>query len=137
MSHLFLRLEIKYGCFDKISRRSSRVISWATRDCRPFVIHKKINLVTYCLKLPVAIKIHLIFHVSLLKPYRESSFPIRVQSLPPSIEIKNHKKYEVDKILDSQQRWGKLEYLVHWSGCDINERTWEAAENLANTLEKV
>ena len=49
-----------------------------------------------------------------------------MQSPPPSIEIENHKKY-VDKILDSRRRWGKLEYFVHWSGYDINERTWESA----------
>jgi hypothetical protein len=53
-----------------------------------------------------------------------------VQCPPPSIEIENHEEYEVEKVLDSRQRWGKLEYLVHWCGYDINERTWEPAENL-------
>ena len=82
-------------------------------------------------------KVHPVFHVSLLEPYRESTFPGRVQSSPPSIEIENHEEYEVDKILDSRRRWEKLEYLVYWSGDDINERTWEAAKNLANALKKV
>ena len=82
-------------------------------------------------------KVHPIFHVSLLEPYRESSFLGRMQSPPPSIKIENHEEYEVDKILDSRRRWGKLEYFVHWSGYDINEQTWKSAENLANAPEKV
>jgi len=93
--------------------------------------------VAYRLELPATMKVHPVFHVSLLEPYRESVFPGRVQDPPPSIEIENHEEYEVEKILDSRRRRGNLEYFVHWSGYDINERTWEAAENLANAPEKV
>jgi hypothetical protein len=107
------------------------------RRLGPFFIQKKINLVAYRLELSATMKVHPVFHVSLLEPYRESTFPGRVQSPPPSVEIENHEEYEVDEILDSRRRWGKLEYLVHWSGYDINERSWEAAENLANAPEKV
>ena len=107
------------------------------RRLGPFVVQKQINPVAYRVELPATMKVHPVFHVSLLEPYRESSFPGRVQSPPPSIEIENHEEYEVDKILDSRRRWGKLEYFVHWSGYDINERTWESAENLANAPEKV
>ena len=91
----------------------------------------------YRLELPPTMKVHPIFHVSLLEPYQESIFLRRVQSPPPSIEIENHDEYEVDKILDSRRRWAKLDYFVHWSGYDINEQTWEPTENLVNALEKV
>ena len=77
----------------------------------------------YHLQLPAAMKVHPIFHVYLLEPYRESNFPGRVQCPPPSVEIENHEEYEVEKILDSRHKWGKLEYFVHWSDYDINERT--------------
>ena len=107
------------------------------RRLGPFVIQKQINPVAYQLQLPAAMKVHPVFHVSLLEPYRESAFPGRVQDPPPSIKIENHEEYEVDKVLDSWRRRGKLEYFVHWSGYDINERTWEDAENLANAPEKV
>ena len=93
------------------------------RRLGPFVVQKQVNPVAYCLELPATMKVHLVFYVSLLKPYGESSFLRRVQSPPPSIEIKNHEGYEVDKILDSRRRWNKLDYFVHWSGYDINERT--------------
>jgi hypothetical protein len=82
-------------------------------------------------------KIHPIFHVSLLEPYRESIFPGRVQGPPPNIKIENHEEYEVETVLDSRRRREKLDNFVHWNGYDINERTWEDAKNLANASKKV
>ena len=67
-------------------------------------------------------KVHPVFYVSLLESYHESTFPERVRCPPPSIEIENHKEYKVEMVLDSRHRHKKLEYLVHWSGYDINER---------------
>ena len=82
-------------------------------------------------------KVYLVFHVSLLESYQESIFLGRVQCLPSSFEIENHEEYEVEMVLDSRHKCKKLEYLVHWSGYDINERTWEPTENLVNVLQKV
>ena len=82
-------------------------------------------------------KEHPVFHVSLLESYRESTFPRRVQCLPPSIEIENHEEYKVEMVLDSRCRQGKLEYLMHWSSYDIIEQTWELAKNLVNVPQKV
>ena len=102
------------------------------RRLGPFVIKKKINLVVYRLELPATMKVYSVFHVSFFEPYRESVFFGRMQSPPPSIEIENHEEYEVEKVLDSRRNRKKFEYLVHWSGYDINERTWKHAKNLAN-----
>jgi len=78
-----------------------------------------------------------IFHVSLLKPSKESNLLRRRQPPLPFIEIDNYEKYEVESILDSHHRYSKLEYLIHWHGYDINEHIWELTTNLVNALQKV
>ena len=41
------------------------------------------------------------------------------------VEINDHIEFEVEEVLDQRILRGKLEYLVHSSGYDINNRTWE------------
>jgi hypothetical protein len=53
----------------------------------PFLVVKQINDVTFCLQLPPLMKIHPVFHGSLLEPYKESSIPSRFQVPFSSIEI--------------------------------------------------
>jgi len=107
------------------------------RRLGPFHIRDQINSVVYRLHLPESIKIHLVFHVSLLEPYTTVNLPRRRQMLPPPIKIDNNQEFEVEEVLDSRQRRNKLEYLVYWRGYDISERTWEPSRNLANASAKV
>ena len=59
-------------------------------------------------------KIHPVFHVSLLEPYKDSTISGRLQAPPPLIEVDGTEEFEVSEILDSCINRGKLEYLVHW-----------------------
>jgi len=68
----------------------------------PFHIKKQINTIAYQLILPTSMKIHPIFHISLLETYRESNFLKRIQPPPLAIVINDHKEYEVKEILDSR-----------------------------------
>ena len=88
----------------------------------------------YRLELPVSMKIHLVFHASLLEIYHESTISGRSQPTPLSVE---NDGCEVESILDSQIWRGKLEYFVHLRGYPISERTWEPTSNLSNALEKI
>ena len=81
-------------------------------------------------------KIHPVFHVSLLKPYHKSTIP-RTFRPPLLVEIDNNLEYEVENILDSRIRWHHLEYLVLWKGYDLSECTWELASNLQNAPNKI
>jgi hypothetical protein len=47
-------------------------------------------------------KIHVMFHVSLLKPYHVSTNPRIIQDPFPPIEIDGEQEYEMDDILDSR-----------------------------------
>jgi len=67
-------------------------------------------------------KIHLVFHVSLLEPYHASTIPRRTHKPPPPIIAHGEKEYEVKVILDLRISHCQLQYLVHWQGYDINKR---------------
>jgi hypothetical protein len=97
----------------------------------------QINQIAYRLTLPASMKVHPIFHVFLLEPYKESNILGRTQPPLPYIEINNHKQYKVQEVLDSWQKLGKLKYLVHWHGYDINKRIWKPSTNLTNAPQKV
>jgi hypothetical protein len=67
-------------------------------------------------------KVNPVFYDSLIDLYKESNISGRTQPPPPCNEIDNHEEYEVEEMLDSWQRHGRLEYLVHWCSYDINKR---------------
>lgn len=98
----------------------------------PFTITQVINDVAYRLDLPATMKIHPVFHVSLLKPYSADG---TVQP-PPTVEVDNVEEYEVESIL--QHRFKKSgnrpreEFLVKWKGYGFEHCTWEPLENLTN-----
>jgi hypothetical protein len=104
---------------------------------RLFWVIKQINDVTFRLELPSLMKIHPIFHVSLLEVYKESFILGRFQIPPPLIEIDEQEEFEVSEILNFRIIRRKLEYLVQWQGYDISERTWELVANLHNTPEMI
>ena len=92
----------------------------------------KSAVAAYRLDLPPTMKSHDVFHVSLLTPYLENTFAGRIATQPPPVIVDDQEELEVDSVLDSRIRYRKLEYLVHWRGQGINDRTWEPVEHLAN-----
>ena len=103
----------------------------------PFTIEKKIGKAAYRLKLPPTMRIHPVFHVSLLEPVRPNDIPGRIQDPSPPIIIDDYEEYEVEEVLDSRFRRRKLQYYVHWRGYPVSARTWEPCENLANAQDLV
>ncbi len=67
--------------------------------------------------------IHLMFHVSLLEPYHASTIPRRIHDPPSPIEVNGEHEYEMVDILDLRISNRQLQYLDHWHGYDVNERT--------------
>ena len=68
--------------------------------------------------------------MSLLEPCNVQ--PGSVLLLPPSVIVnKGKKKYKVEKILDSQPHYGKLQYLVKWLDYSQSENQWLRANNVA------
>lgn len=80
----------------------------------PFEVEEVIGTggLAFRLKLTPQMRVHPVFHVSLLEPYRENPFPARRQEPPPPIEVEGDLEYEVKEILDSKIVRGKLKYYV-------------------------
>ena len=96
-----------------------------------FKILEKVSSHAYKLDLPPSMKVHPVFHVSLLEP--AFSDPLSGQKNPPPqpIIVDGEEEWLVEKIVSYRIRHGKLQYLVKWTG--YNELTWEPADSFTNT----
>ena len=92
----------------------------------PFKIKRQVSTVNYELELPDGMRIHPVFHVSLLEP----ASPDAKTETQLETETDPDQEYEVEEILD--QRWvrNQQEYLVKWKGYSQEENTWEPIKNL-------
>jgi hypothetical protein len=81
----------------------------------PFPITDVISPMVYHLTLPLSWKIHNVFHVSLLTPYKEMEEHGPNFAEPPPELIEEQEEYEVEQVLASRLYgcWKKLQYLIH------------------------
>jgi len=85
-------------------------------------------------------RIHPIFHNSLLKPYVETTAHRPNFTWPPPEIIGGEEgHYKIEKILQSQPTRNKrsTEYLVHWKGYANTDHTWVPAKELTHAKELV
>ena len=102
----------------------------------PYVVKKIVSENAVELELPVLLRIYPVVNIRRIVKYREQ---IKEQKKipPPPVEVAGEKEYEVEEILDRQERRGKTKYLVKWKGYTAKENMWEKVENLKNVMEKV
>ncbi|TPX33406.1 hypothetical protein SeLEV6574_g08385 [Synchytrium endobioticum] len=96
----------------------------------PYRVKKQISSVNYEVELPSNLRIHNVFHVSLLKPYIQPSDPSRKVPKPPPIRIEDEEGYIIKDILDVRRRGRGFEYLIDWEGYGPEDRTWEPRRTL-------
>jgi hypothetical protein len=100
----------------------------------PFKIVEAVGKQAYRLRLPKTFsKIHPVFHVSLLKPFRRQ--PGTEPTEPQPIVLDDHEEWEVEEILGHRRFRNKTQYLVKWLGWPSYENSWEPVENLRNAQE--
>lgn len=102
----------------------------------PFPISEKISSHAYRLELPKTMRIHNVFHVSLLSAVKEDSDFHRKQARPPPIITEEgEEEYKVEKIVTWEYvNKGKkkgLYYQVRWEGYGQEEDTLERAGKIA------
>jgi hypothetical protein len=98
----------------------------------PFRISQKLSDINYRIQLPANMRIHPIFHISLLEP------------APHNIKTQQHietetteSEYEIERILDTKRVRNQQYYLVKWKGYDDSENTWEPTSHLRNSQESI
>jgi len=99
----------------------------------PYVVKKIVSENAVELELPVLLRIHLVVNVRRIVKYREQ-VEGQKKIPPPSVKVANEKEYEVEEILDRQERRGKMRYLVKWKGYMVEENMWEGIENFRNAM---
>ena len=109
----------------------------------PFTVTEKVGQTSYRLALPQDMRLHNVFHVSLLKDYKESEeFNPRARPRSTTYVPKQAEShwYIVEKFVDSkQQKIGKnlvQMYKVQWKNYPASENTWERCTFLRNDLGK-
>jgi len=115
---------------------------------RPFkVLEVKKGERAFKLEISPRWKIHPIFHVSLLEPYRASAREGREQPPRAPGDIEGELEWEVERIVKSEvitytrkvrrrnQEFKELRYFIKWKGCAEDEKTWEPPEGQGNAQE--
>jgi len=83
----------------------------------PFQVERIVSPLAHRLTLPRKWKIHNVFHVSLLEPYRTSKHrapPDPSKVLREEDDIEQSEEYDVDEVMGSTKRGRRVLYLVKW-----------------------
>ncbi|KAL6468355.1 hypothetical protein MHYP_G00240320 [Metynnis hypsauchen] len=96
----------------------------APRYVGPFKVDRRVNPVSYRLRLPPSMRVHPTFHVSRLRPFLCGTRP------PAPRFVAGSPAYTVRRLLDSRRVRGRVQYLVDWEGYGPEERSWVPASHI-------
>ena len=101
----------------------------------PFEVLKAVGNLDYELILPPTMKIHPVFHVSLLENAATDPLPGQHIVPPPPVIVDGEETWEVEEILDSRLHYRRGQYKVKWIG--FEEPSWQPAIDLEPAPDKV
>ncbi|RMZ86289.1 hypothetical protein DV736_g6486, partial [Chaetothyriales sp. CBS 134916] len=101
----------------------------------PFQIIDIIGSQAYKLDLPPQVRVHPVFHVSLLEPYRLREGEDPAAHNLPEVMPDGTLEYEVEAIMDDRTIHGTTQYRCRWKSWGPEHDTWQTEEDLENTQE--
>jgi len=100
----------------------------------PFKIKRCIRDTAFELELPPTMRIHNVFHISLLEP----ADPETPDNPPPEIDPETQEEiWEVEEILAVKKMGRQLKWLIKWKGWGHENNTWEPKSYLTDCSERV
>ncbi|KAL6195569.1 hypothetical protein ACLB2K_031187 [Fragaria x ananassa] len=98
----------------------------------PFEVLERVRSVAYKLKLSTYVKIHDVFHVSLLK--KKLGANVTVEAHLPHLSEARTVKWEPEAVLQTSlvKRRGEAaaQWLIKWMGAEAEDATWEFADHI-------
>jgi hypothetical protein len=104
----------------------------------PYKILERVGSRAYKLDLPATVKLHPVFHISLLEPTASTEpIPGHQQPPPPPVIINEQQEWEVEEIIDSRRHRNQIQYRVKWTGFHDTDKTWYPATNFDNSPDAI
>ncbi|PKI50608.1 hypothetical protein CRG98_028995, partial [Punica granatum] len=124
-----------------LNRATKQMKKWADKKCHHIEysvgdLVLRVGNVAYKVELPEKLKLHPVFHVSMLKPFQEDKEdPNRAESSRAPIGAKVAYDQDVEQILVDRvvrKHWckSKRKYLIKWKRLPESEASWEPAKDL-------
>jgi hypothetical protein len=103
----------------------------------PFKIKHVVGRGAYALTLPPHLKVHPVFHVSLLRPFKVDKDTERVQPPPAPVELEDGLEFFVHGLRNHRSKGSgnrkTREFLVQWKGYGPEFDTWEPEKQVEQT----
>jgi Reverse transcriptase (RNA-dependent DNA polymerase) len=99
----------------------------------PFKILALVGKTAAKLEIPETMKVHDVFHTSLLTPNRANKVQPTIQP-PGLIHIEDEDEWEVEEVLATRKRGRNTWYKVRWKGYDASNDPWARAESRSESM---
>ena len=132
------RRDVEYAVGDKVYLNTSNLKvnrpsrKLANKWIGPFAITQKINAASYRLALPASLRIHNVFHSSILKPDSNDPLPGQVPAKELPTEVEGEQEWEIDQILDVRRVGKGYRARAKWTNWDDDE-TYYPLKNFENS----